>query len=122
MTTLRELSTTIQNKLFLGTLAKSAEKQIESCLPVPLLILKSKLNCKEEKKKYMYYTILVEQLFLSKTLYKYINSYLFAYDFDDFNLDYALIKLKEKIIKEDIVCDEIVTDVIFKEIEKLNYK
>ena len=119
MTTIRDLTTAVQHKLFLGHFAKSAEKQIEPSLPIPLHILKSRIESKKEKEMYMYYVILTEQLLLSQTLPKYIDSYLFAYDFNDFNLRYALKKLKEKIIKEGIICDEVVQKVIFKKIEKI---
>lgn len=122
MTTLRDIANNVKKKmmknpLIMGQLVKSAEKIVENELPLPLNLLKEKNNV--DKQHYNYYILLVEQMVLSQIIEKYITTYLFAYDMDDFDIKYALKKLKEKIELENIVCDEFVVNEVFPKIDSL---
>lgn len=120
MTTLRDIADNFKKKmmtnpLVLNQMVKSSEKVIENKLPLPLTLLKE--NKKIEKCQYNYYILLIEQMVLSEILDKYITTYLFAYDMPDFDIKYALVKLKEKIEKEEIICDEFIVNEIFPKID-----
>lgn len=122
MTTLRDIANNMKKKmmtnpLVMNQMVKSAEKIVENELPLPLSLLKEKQNL--DKKYYNYYILLVEQMVLSQIIENYITTYLFAYDMDDFDIEYALKKLKEKIELENIVCDEFVVNEIFPKIKDL---